>query len=677
MKKRNTIWFCLVAVLSTFLTLAPLPAIGQNGHNGGNNGWEDGMELRGTITAIGTNSVTVNTTEILVNEQTEIEGQMGSPISFSDLQVGQRVEIKVEKQTDGSYLALRIKVTMRMGQREVEVEGTIDDLTDTSLTVAGKTFLVIEQTVIMGHDRTRLTFADLQIGQRVEVKGLILADSTLTALLIKVEDENEKDEVEIFGFIEAVSPTSITVSGVTFAIDVNTVIEGSHHQPLTVDDLSAGQRVEVKGTTQTDGTLLATRIELKLMLQEQVEVTGVIEAVGADNIVVLGATFYIDANTLILDDHRQSITLADLAVGQTVKVKAAPQTDGKLLAVRIVVEDFRTLHAGVIGEIESIDSANQTLTVLGLTFTVTSETKIVGAHRTLLSFSDLQVGIRVGVRGAQQEDGSLVAVRIMVVPLAQAAMEIEGVITNLDQANMTLEVLGIVVKVDANTVILIEHDRLGTFADLQVGQRVEVKAKKQTDGSLLAFLIKIDDDLVFGMEMQGEVESVSASSVTVAGTDFAVTSSTVVLDQSYNVVSSSQITSGETVYVWGKQQPGQVATAEQIQVTSGVSTSAGKSGDQVAKSFVLHQNYPNPFNPSTTIQLDILEAAGPSIVTMSVYNLMGQKVRTLLDAKMNSGSYTVTWDGRDDLGAVAPSGIYFYQLHSGSYSSIQKMVLTK
>jgi len=676
MRLKSTIAIFLVAILCTVLTLMPVNAIGQNGHNGGDNGWEDGMELRGIITAIGTSSITVNTTEILVNEQTEIEGQMGTDLSFSDLQVGQRVEVKVEKQSDGSYLALRIKVGMRMGQREVEVAGTIDAKTDTSLTVAGKTFLVIDQTVIMGDRRERLAFADLQVGQRVEVKGLLLAGDIPTALMIKVEDENEKDEVELFGFIEAVSQTSITVSGVTFAIDDNTVIVGSHRQPLTVDDLSVGQRVEVEGATQTDGTLLATKIEVKLMLKEQVEVTGVIEVIGADNIVVLGATFYIDSNTLILDDHRQTITLADLAVGQTVKVKAAPQTDGKLLAVRIVVEDFRTLQAGVIGEIESIDTANQTLTVLGLTFKVTAETKIVGAHRTLLSFADLQVGMRVGVRGVQQEDGSLLAIRIMVVPVAQAAMEIEGVITNLDQANMTLEVLGIVVKVDANTVILIEHDRLGTFADLAVGQRVEVKAKKQTDGSLLAFLIKIDDDLVFGMEMQGSVESVSGSSVTVAGSEFAVTSSTVVLDQSYNVVSSSQITTGETVYVWGKQQPGQVASAEQIQVT-GVSTSAGKSGDQVAKTFLLHQNYPNPFNPSTTIQFDILEAAGASDVTLAVYNLMGQKVRTLVDAKMNSGSYAITWDGRDDLGAVAPSGVYFYELHSGSYSSIQKMVMTK
>ncbi len=676
MKKKNTIWFFVVAVLSTFLTLVPLQAIGQNGH-GGDQDQDEWIELEGNITALSASSLTVGDTEVFVNVLTVIEGHMHTLLSFLDLQVGQRVEVKAQKQNDGTLLALRIKLEMRLGDRMIEVKGEIEAKTETSLTVAGKTFTVNELTVVMGEERGRLTFADLQVGQRVEVKGLLLPDGTLTAVLIKVEDEDEKDEVEIFGFIEAISSTSITVSGVTFAIDVNTVIEGSHHQPLTVDDLSVGQRVEVKGTTQTDGTLLATRIEVKLMLQEQVEVTGVIEAIGTDNIVVLGATFYIDANTLILDDHRQSITLADLAVGQTVKVKAVPQTDGTLLALRIVVEDFHTLQAGVIGEIESIDSANQTITVLGLTFTVTSETKIVGAHRTLLSFADLQVGMRVGVRGAEQEDGTLLAVRIVVVPLAQAAMEIEGVVTNLDQANMTLEVLGIVVKVDANTVILIEHDRLGTFADLQVGQRVEVKAKKQTDGSLLAFLIKIDDDLVFGMEMQGEVESVSASSVTVAGTDFAVTSETVVLDQSYNIVSSSQITNGETVYVWGKQQPGQVAAAEQIQVTSGVSTSAGKSDNKVAQTFILHQNYPNPFNPSTTIEFEILEAAGPADVTISIYNLMGQKVRTLVDAKMNSGSYTITWDGRDELGGIAPSGIYFYELHSGSYSSIQKMVMTK
>ena len=90
--------------------------------------------------------------------------------------------------------------------------------------------------------------------------------------------------------------------------------------------------------------------------------------------------------------------------------------------------------------------------------------------------------------------------------------------------------------------------------------------------------------------------------------------------------------------------------------------------------FELHQNYPNPFNPSTNIKFDI---AQNSHVSITIFNLTGQKVSTLINRHLNIGSYTIIWHGLDDNGSQVPSGMYFYEMRTPSYQSIKKLVLVK
>jgi hypothetical protein len=85
-------------------------------------------------------------------------------------------------------------------------------------------------------------------------------------------------------------------------------------------------------------------------------------------------------------------------------------------------------------------------------------------------------------------------------------------------------------------------------------------------------------------------------------------------------------------------------------------------------------NYPNPFNPETAISFS-LKAEDRAV--LEVYNMKGQKVRTLLDGNVRAGMHTVVWTGDDDNGKPASSGVYFYKLSSGKYSSTKKMILLK
>ncbi len=110
----------------------------------------------------------------------------------------------------------------------------------------------------------------------------------------------------------------------------------------------------------------------------------------------------------------------------------------------------------------------------------------------------------------------------------------------------------------------------------------------------------------------------------------------------------------------GEQTTGLI-TVENLEAEITVNiTSIGDAGDRlVLKTDQLFDAYPNPFNPSTTIRVQIAEA-GP--VQLVVYNVLGQKVRTLFNGTLQTGSQKFVWNGKDDAGRQVASGLYFYQL---------------
>lgn len=88
----------------------------------------------------------------------------------------------------------------------------------------------------------------------------------------------------------------------------------------------------------------------------------------------------------------------------------------------------------------------------------------------------------------------------------------------------------------------------------------------------------------------------------------------------------------------------------------------------------LHQNYPNPFNPSTEIRFELPTARD---VKLTIYNQVGQSIRTLVDRRMKAGAYALKWDGTDNAGQGVASGVYFYSIEAGDFSQIRKMTLVK
>ncbi len=90
--------------------------------------------------------------------------------------------------------------------------------------------------------------------------------------------------------------------------------------------------------------------------------------------------------------------------------------------------------------------------------------------------------------------------------------------------------------------------------------------------------------------------------------------------------------------------------------------------------YELKQNFPNPFNPVTEIRFELPRTQDVKIV---VYDVLGRKVRTLVDAKMSFGRHAVVWDGTDDFNRPVASGIYFYQMVTKNFTKVRKMILMK
>jgi len=91
-------------------------------------------------------------------------------------------------------------------------------------------------------------------------------------------------------------------------------------------------------------------------------------------------------------------------------------------------------------------------------------------------------------------------------------------------------------------------------------------------------------------------------------------------------------------------------------------------------SITLMKNFPNPFRDETTISFYLPYSQK---ATVEIYNIKGQKVKTLVNEKQTTGEHQIIWDGRDSLGKPVSSGIYFYKMKSGRYTSTKKMILMK
>jgi hypothetical protein len=130
---------------------------------------------------------------------------------------------------------------------------------------------------------------------------------------------------------------------------------------------------------------------------------------------------------------------------------------------------------------------------------------------------------------------------------------------------------------------------------------------------------------------------------------------------------------GIGAYVWDFAVGNLNLYIDDIIVTEAV-TSIEDNNELVINDYRLEQNYPNPFNPTTSIPFELVKSER---VRLSIFNSLGQKVRTLVNQDFSAGTHQANWDGQDDFGQTVPAGVYYYTIQAGEFTATKKMLLIK
>jgi hypothetical protein len=143
-------------------------------------------------------------------------------------------------------------------------------------------------------------------------------------------------------------------------------------------------------------------------------------------------------------------------------------------------------------------------------------------------------------------------------------------------------------------------------------------------------------------------------------------------------ISTTTIDDHEPMFVYTEEIEGaahtRVAVPEFAGVIVALADGVQNESAELPISFALRQNSPNPFNPTTMIAYDLPAA---SQVRLEVFNILGQKVNTLVDEFQEAGSHSVVWNGVDNHGSAVASGVYFYRISAGANNAVKKMMMLK
>ena len=432
------------------------------------------MKLFGRIDQINSDgTVVISSRTVRLTDQTVIEGAGNSSLSAGDLVVGQYVEASAELQA-GTLVARKVTTSDPL---KISIEGIVTafDTKSVSIKVATKNVIITvdSKTVITG---------TLSVGAAVHAVASLGSDGSLLALTIAVK----VPLAAVTGTISGIVATSstIVVGGTTIHVDDITKIV-SLGKTLSFADLKAGDKVALVGVRQSDGSILAQKIEVIPVIVPPATVTGAIDSVGTDSFVVAKTTVKVDKNTRIASLGK-TLAFGDLKVGTKVFVVGTKQSDGSILAQRVEVLPVVVPPATVTGVIDSIGT--DSFVVAKTTVKVDKNTKISSLGRAH-SFGDLKVGSKVAVVGVRQSDGSILAQKIEVLPTVVPPAIILGAIESIDGSSFVVSKT--TVKVDSSTKITSFLGKRLTFGDLKVGSKVAVVGARQSDGSILAQRIEV------------------------------------------------------------------------------------------------------------------------------------------------------------------------------------------
>ncbi len=405
------------------------------------------------------------------------------------------------------------------------------------------------------------TQADLSVGQIVTVKGMIDANGTTGTANAVTFDDTVKGPVQSIDLVGrqfvVLGQNVLVVAGTSF---------DDRFSPATMDGLSVGQIVEVSGQFDANNDIVATRIEPK-PAGTQFEVHGTVSNLDNTNMRFNINNLVVDYSAALLDNFPAGqISNGDFVEAKGTMLGAA----GELLATKVELDALLPGATGgdrieIEGFITRFESA-QDFDVAGQKVTSTSSTRFLGG-----SASDLGLNIKVEAEGDLDSDGVLVATKIDI--RRAKAVRATANVDSVNAADKSLVVLGITVKVDAQTRLEDKTDADVTpltLSDISAGDYIEVRGSEFPAGSgtILAARFEREDPDNRAI-LQGFVEAISEPSFNILGVSIETSGATVFREADGTVISSTnffgQLTENSLVKAKGTEVANSTISATEVE----------------------------------------------------------------------------------------------------------------
>ncbi|WP_105168871.1 DUF5666 domain-containing protein [Pseudoalteromonas sp. T1lg23B] len=433
---------------------------------------EGNVEIEGLVSSVAEPTLTVQDVNITTSAVTqfEVDGEaLDTEGFFAAIQAGHFVAVNAQATSEGEVLALEIEAkTSADGETPeyVKLSGVVHDFVSAEdFKVNGRAITTNEFTHF--EDGTP---ASLEDGVMVKIKGEEHSDGSILATKIEFKSEDDVDEVEVKGVITAfTSITDFTVIDQPVTTDEHTIFKGGDSDSLAVD-----VEVEVEGVLNSDGVLVAHKVDIDAD-QDETEVSGEISNF------ISAQEFTVNEQAVTTTDETtfKNGNASRLADGVTVEIEGTLNQDNVLVASKVAFEKLEKVK--LTGEVTAL--SEQAFTIADITIEYSQQTQFEHGDA-----SDLAIGITLKVEGRKHSETLI------------SAEEIEFVDNEQDEH---IEVSGKINKFTSATEFSIGARKITTDADTQYiggeandltrGIKIHVKGILQDNNIVLAQQIEFDD----------------------------------------------------------------------------------------------------------------------------------------------------------------------------------------
>lgn len=651
-------------------------------------GVDNGVRISGPVEALADGSFVIRGWSVNLTEYTHVFNENFEEVPFEDLVDGQLVLVFGEF-TEGDQIKAFHVEYRRQERDEFTLFGPVTEVGDGFVMVWDVQFTVTDDSVIEVAPGEFVPFEDLAIGQLVEVVGL--PDPTGAINIERVHiPQGFGDHVRVNGELSGLGEESFVVLGKTVRFTPETQFRDRNYEPLELADFEEGSAVQVFGSFDPDGAIMAYEVMLSGADREEIELWGLIEAVNGDVISVAGVDFYVGGNTTVyVEDENggEERSPGDLAGGDFVSIVGVLDEQGSPVIEWVYVPKREDDYVRISGEVSG--AFENGMVLWGQEVMYTEFTEFFTADYLPAAREDVADGLQVDVFGRYDEFGVIQADVIEFRGANLEELSITGRIESFDGSFVFIggtgfKVTDITQVYDSNgddqngggpdapgkySGTPLNGEGPGKFAgkragleSLEAGVEVEVFGTLNPDGEYVANVIHIFDE-GDAVRISGPIETLDAANLFLQGRVILVGPQTFIQNENFEAVAYESLIEGQYIEVYGEFLDDGSIEAHNIEIRPGEGESIELWGD------------------IESVQGDLIVVHGTAFVASEFTFINSENGEQLTVADLAPGMEVNIKGERGDDGVIVATdvfvpGVHFWAWMSGEVEAVGTEDLT-